>query len=56
MGPPARDVSIEPVNNAMELCFQVYRMVASGYFEIGHVGTAFDLDVFEHTLESPGGG
>jgi hypothetical protein len=40
----------------MELRFQVYRMIASGYFEIGRVGTAFDLDVLEHTIEFAGGG
>ena len=40
----------------MELRFQVYRMVACSYFEIGHVGIALDLDVFEHTIEFAGGG
>jgi hypothetical protein len=38
------------------LRFQVYRVAASGYFEIGRVGSAFNLDVLEHTIEFAGGG
>ena len=26
-------------------------MMAPGYFEIGHVGIAFDLDLFQHAIE-----
>jgi len=31
-------------------------MIAPRYMEIGRVGTTFDLDVFEHTIEFAGGG
>src|SRR3984893_3366184 len=40
----------------MEWRFQVHRMIAPRYLEIGSVGTTFDLDVFEHTIEFAGGG
>jgi hypothetical protein len=40
----------------MELRFQMYRMIGSRYLKIGRVGTAFDLDPFEHTIEFAGGG
>jgi hypothetical protein len=38
----------------MELRFQVYRVIAPLYFEIGRVGTAFDLYAFEYAIERPG--
>src|SRR5271157_286343 len=40
----------------MELRSQVYRMAAPRYLEIGRVGTTFDLDMFEHTIEFADGG
>jgi hypothetical protein len=38
----------------MELRLQMHRMRAPLYLKIGRVGTAFDLDVFEHTIEFAG--
>ena len=46
------DVSVHPVHDRMELRFQVYRVIAPLYFEIGRVGTASDLYAFEYAIES----
>ena len=50
-----RDLSIHSVHNSLELCFQRHGMMALRYLEIGRVGTAFDLDVFENAIEFAGG-
>jgi hypothetical protein len=40
----------------MELRFQMYCMIGSRYLKIRRVGTALDIDLFEHPTEFAGGG